>query len=382
MPEIIMQMRIFLRVILPISYLQSGSIRSDSMEVEGYLAQKWGLDNLLPNENQYSSRFSSESASGSGNSLDLSNGVLAEVLTGGTEDVFGGGSGFSTSMWVKGWPSGAGESLLAKNDFSPAVYGNLRAWLDASDPKYFSIDDEGAAPPGRISSNGMICPVMGTMPSRPAPYQNSTLLGSMPGADLNGDRLILENSETGMDGWSKLHVFTTFRFDSNTRWQYLFGKTSNVNDSNVAVWHFGLRNGNWNPPQIRSWAVTNNNAYKHEGNQAPTASIKQNLGLLSILQWHKFYCKIDGTVWKTRSVSGALKSLPTIPVRLGQSSNIKFGEFVVFNDALSSSDEQKMEGYLAHKWGLEGDLPTVTPTNQVLQFPQQVGLSSGLPPGK
>ena len=277
-----------------------------------------------------------------------------------------------------------GESLLAKNDFSPAVYGNLRAWLDASDPKYFSIDDEGTAPvTGQnfikwydLSGNGRHAVIeAGT------PYWRFNSAWLDAGADLNGDRLILENSETGMDGWSKLHVFTTFRFDSNTRWQYLFGKTSSVNDSNVAVWHFGLRNGNY-PPQIRSWAVTNNNAWKHEGNQAPTASIKQNLGLLSIFyngtnfivnRWYRLENEICLRCFEISS---------HYPCSIRTKLNIKFGEFVVFNDALSSSDEQKMEGYLAHKWGLEETCQQVTPTSQVLQFLQQVGLSSGLPPGK
>ena len=71
-----------------------------------------------------------------------------------------------------------------------------------------------------------------------------------------------------------------------------------------------------------------------------------------------FTTKIDGTQWKTATATGVLQSLPTTPVRLGQSHNIKFGEFVVFNDTLSSANELKMEGYLAHKWDLEGDLPS------------------------
>ena len=83
---------------------------------------------------------------------------------------------------------------------------------------------------------------------------------------------------------------------------------------------------------------------RHRGT---SASIKQNLGLLSMFyDGTNFTVKIDGTVWKTRTASGTLQSLPTTPVRLGQSHNIKFGEFVVFNDTLSSANELKMEGYL------------------------------------
>ena len=111
---------------------------------------------------------------------------------------------------------------------------------------------------------------------------------------------------------------------------------------------------------MRAWVVNSSGTrYQHEGNQAVTASIKQNLGLLSMFyDGTNFTTKIDGTQWKTATATGVLQSLPTTPVRLGQSHNIKFGEFVVFNDTLSSANELKMEGYLAHKWDLEGDLPS------------------------
>ena len=37
---------------------------------------------------------------------------------------------------------------------------------------------------------------------------------------------------------------------------------------------------------------------------------------------------------------------------------MKISEFIIFKDKLSSTDEQKLEGYLAHKWDLDGDLPS------------------------
>jgi len=36
-------------------------------------------------------------------------------------------------------------------------------------------------------------------------------------------------------------------------------------------------------------------------------------------------------------------------------------EIIVVDDILSESDRQKLEGYLAHKWGLEGNLPALHP---------------------
>ena len=68
--------------------------------------------------------------------------------------------------------------------------------------------------------------------------------------------------------------------------------------------------------------------------------------------------RVDGTQTDTRSITGALNSLPNESVKLGTNFNINFSEFIIFNDKLSSTDEQKVEGYLAHKWGLQGELPS------------------------
>jgi hypothetical protein len=93
-------------------------------EVEGYLAQKWGLTGSLPSGHSSLIKYKDDTTNGTGKSLDLSNGVSAVVQTGGTENVFDPGYTFSTSMWVKGWPSAAGESILNKNDFNPGSMGN------------------------------------------------------------------------------------------------------------------------------------------------------------------------------------------------------------------------------------------------------------------
>ena len=53
--------------------------------------------------------------------------------------------------------------------------------------------------------------------------------------------------------------------------------------------------------------------------------------------------------------------------------NGKIAELIVVSDALSDSDRQKLEGYLAHKWGLHANLPVGHPyTNEA---PVSVGLA-------
>jgi hypothetical protein len=156
-------------------------------EVEGYLAHKWGLTTYLPSGHSSSTKFKTGTINGTGQSLDLSNGVSTIVQTGGTEDVFDGGSAFSTSLWIKGWPTSAGESIVSKDKFDPGAFGKLKAWLDASDANYFST---GSGVPSAgdnfvkwydLSGNNYHTSVESGTPS-----WESSLINSNPGAKLDG----------------------------------------------------------------------------------------------------------------------------------------------------------------------------------------------------
>jgi hypothetical protein len=46
---------------------------------------------------------------------------------------------------------------------------------------------------------------------------------------------------------------------------------------------------------------------------------------------------------------------------IGSISTQTLSEFVVSTNVITTTDRQKLEGYLAHKWGLEGNLPADHP---------------------
>ena len=74
----------------------------------------------------------------------------------------------------------------------------------------------------------------------------------------------------------------------------------------------------------------------------------------------------DGGI-KTLTTGGNINfldaALSKIGTRIGQTTyaNMDMYEIVVAGSVLSSTDRQKLEGYLAHKWGLAGNLPADHP---------------------
>ena len=138
---------------------------SDAQKVEGYLANKWGLATNLPSDhlnNTYiasliNNPFSTDVASGSGQSLDLSAGTFATVSTGGTEDVFDGDNNFSISMWMKGWPADVNQSILSKNLLPNPEGISAKLWLDASDTGSFVLAERNELAPrdANISSTSL-----------------------------------------------------------------------------------------------------------------------------------------------------------------------------------------------------------------------------------
>ena len=62
----------------------------------------------------------------------------------------------------------------------------------------------------------------------------------------------------------------------------------------------------------------------------------------------------DSTWWPGKISLGAWQNL-------GETSKAEVAELVVFNEVLSTSDRQKIESYLAHKWGLSSLMPNSHP---------------------
>ena len=256
--------------------VMNGASTEDATTIEGYFAHKWGLTNLFQTPPSSSSAFTTDSPTGTGQSLDLSNGTFATVSTAGTEDVFDGDSNFSVSTWVKGWPRTAGEAIIGKDHFDPGAFGTLKAWLDASNPDYFTKDG-GTNPPSAGENFSKWYDLSGnnhhTSIESGAPSWESSLINSNPGAKLDGSTLVLDNSAVAFDAWSELHVFAVLRIHANTNWKRVFGKTSSVSSTANTAWSYSTRRGDNNPPTYFARVRNNSNAdfYRESGNSNTTS---------------------------------------------------------------------------------------------------------------
>ena len=236
--------------------VMDGASTDDASKIEGYLADKWGLTNKFQIAPLSLSGFSTDSPTGMGKSLDLSNGSYMKVSTGGTEDIFDGESNFSVSIWTKGWPSENGQSLISKNTFDPGSLGELKAWFDATDPRYFTKDDSGNSPASGeafvkwydLSGNQHHASIDEGLQNFPT--WEPMGVNNKPAANLSTAALALDNSAESFDAWSQLHVFAVFKVTANTTWKRIFGKTSSVSSASSTAWTYFVRRGDQDPPML------------------------------------------------------------------------------------------------------------------------------------
>ena len=361
--------------------------------IEGYLANKWDLDiptshnHSLWRYSQYDNPFASDTPNDTGKSLDLSNGVSAIVQTGGTEDVFDGGSAFSTSLWVKGWPA-LGSKILSKDTFNPGQYGALQAWFEGTDPSSFSTTaDVGGPTPSSGDDISIWYDKAGNghharVTSGSAKYSNSALKGDTVGVLTTGvTALTLDDSATAFDQWSKMTIFMLYEWDgaAGTTWQSAMHKGGT--DWSSTSWILQTMNNNSPNTQGTGFLQGNtagNGSYRLNGNNKTYASANNPKIIVARYDGSagsnhmKLYANGD---FATQTSSHAtMRANPNSTVVIGGASH-DYGEIMIFKDALSDSDRKTIEGYIAHKYGIESLLVSGHPHQASSADPQAEGWS-------
>jgi len=321
--------------------VMNGASTEDASLIEGYLADKWGLTNLFQGTLPSLSGFSSETLDGTGQSLDLSNGVSASIVTGGTEDVFDGGSAFSTSMWVKGWPGNALQPLLSKETttFQTSDFSSIKVWFDATDLNADGTTDTTAS--GNITSwSDKSGNDYDTSSSAGTPYLNKT--GGPQGMQSveirGGDYLTVSGSFFVKD------MYFVFRSPpANTNWSGYGGP-------------FGRNPASGNNLRGSNYITQHNNKTFHS-NQYPSSvarfgnAISSPFSLAPITEYMVVRLQVNNNDTSNHNNH-------QIGRVTGLQCNLDICEIMGFGTALSAADAAKVEGFMAHKWGLGSNLPS------------------------
>ena len=280
------------------------------------------------------------------------------------EDIFDGDTNFSISMWVKGWPS-AGNSLINKNQFDPAKYGDLRAWFDATEPSSFSTSNVVGGP---TPSNGDTIKIWhdlsgnghhAVLTAGTGTYSNAALKGDTIGIDGAGMSLSLTNSASAFDAWDKMTIIMLYEWAgaAGTTWQSAMHKGGTSWSS--TSWCLQTMNNNSPNTQGTGFvqAIQNGtNNYRLNGNSKTYASsgnpkiIVARYQVVSGTGYMKLWANGDVATSMTAGVQQ--QSKPTSPVVIGGASH-DYGDIMIFNDGLADADLDVLEGYIAHKYGIQ-----------------------------
>jgi hypothetical protein len=224
---------------------------------------------------------------------------------------------------VTGWKHSDASAAIGAN---PAALANLALWLDASDLTTASStwsDKSGNA--NHATKNGS--------PTVATNAQNGLSVMRYSGAD------------SEYHEWTDLTdirtIFWVIRANSNNA-GFLLGDDDTYHLHNSS----GTASANIWASYASSNVINGNLAINGtRGINGQTTALNSSLSYLSIVS-----LKTSGNVEASRFSRDRNSG--------GRNWNGDLAELVIFNSALTDSEIQKLEGYLAHKWGLSGSLPS------------------------
>lgn len=228
--------------------------------------------------------------------------------------------------------------------WTPAVISTA-LWLDAADSSTLTLDSGSVSQWSDKSGNGRHA----TRSSTTRPTLSDNTLNGLDEIAFNGSSQYMDITN-GMPLSTNMTVFEVFRRSSSGIISMSLGGT--VVSS---------------PPYAVQW-WTDNVAYSAlsttEFSTHGTASTATGVFITSLLRNDS-----NVTLWRGGSMVGTAQTAPTLTCasfgyvgRRGSNyHNGRIAEIIVISSALSTDDRQKIEGYLAHKWGLADSIPADHP---------------------
>jgi hypothetical protein len=242
----------------------------------------------------------------------------------------------------------AGLRMATGELWTPADLDGLAAWYDASDASTITASSNDVTEWRDKSENDHhLVTNAGTPKTGTRTFNGVNVIAFDGSSDLLNTSFAIDSENISIaivrafDGTADL--LSTFSVQRNTESQ---GRLHEQNFNNIT--QFGYRR-----PENRSITTSANT------NISARAYVKSSTSLQSLWGDGNLIGSNGNTVttWTSQRLWMGSSYSATAAERLIGA----IGEFVLIDAALSEFDRQKLEGYLAHKWGLAGNLPANHP---------------------
>lgn len=245
------------------------------------------------------------------------------------------------------------------NRFSPVCLGNRFLWLDANHSASI-VETSGAISKWSDISGADNDLEQDTASARPS--VSSSTLNSLPLVEFDGTEFLSRSTfahPTAATWFMVLEADTVnhngdaaFSYNYNTNAQYYNIAANNSTEWRPAWMDYLIKNGDVGESDFGETSnVTGFHLYGFEINGTTTNGFKNFFDGEQENTWTPYDSIDSGGVLRLMADSNAASNLL----------EGKVAEVLMFNAVLSTSERQKVEGYLAHKWGLTGRLPATHP---------------------
>nr|BDD44692.1 hypothetical protein 22 [Legionellales bacterium] len=230
-----------------------------------------------------------------------------------------------------------------------------KLWLDAYDEDTIT-DSGGAVSQWDDKSGNANHATQGAGAAQP--LTNNATIGGYNALDFDGsdDRLVLTSNDAFDEPFT---IYVVFNYNSGGRaYSRILGRRNGANDGCVAI------STTDSTPSITPIITTSATSY------SITPTITQDADHMVGMTYEaggNLEVKYDGTAETPVATSGTFDNSNATAGVIGDTAEStrefpgQIGEVVIVNSVLSDDDINKLEGYLAHKWGFEANLPAAHP---------------------
>ena len=249
-----------------------------------------------------------------------------------------------------------------------ATSSTLNLWLDANDATTFTLGSNNKVAQWNDKSSFSTHAVNATDASRPTLSAISAGINAVVcrGSALNGSTGLLSNTTSTSGSYRDLFIVATY--DNGTTWNkndginYITLFSGGVNLGPTSNGIVGSPDTGFCPLSTEFWTQSwiQNCDYHLNGSLTPTVSSGTATARIALPTIYN-----NPGIINFRYTTGSLTlsgyTISGLKGAIGNSWNGKIYEIVSYQSLLSTTERQKVEGYLAYKWGLQSSLPSAHP---------------------